>query len=147
MVEERGTRWPSIVHWNVRNCPGLAQSSLSSGTWKRSVLVSCVCCSVRDSRRCIGLFELSWLFNGAPRTGVSAIRDDSTEACGCFHFLNTKAHWTRHTATTEPAAILSPKLPGCDERRSSKRAGMDTSANEIMKTAIPSAFSDEWLCL
>ena len=75
------------------------------------------------------------------------MRDDSTEARGCFLFLNTKAHWTRHTATTKPVASLNPRLPGLAERRSSEKVGMDTSTNEITKIVIPSAFSDEWLCL
>jgi hypothetical protein len=79
--------------------------------------------------------------------GISETPDDPTEARGCLLFLNTKAHWTRHTATTKPVASLNPKLPGLAERRSSEAVGMDTSANEITKIAIPNAFSDEWLCL
>ena len=95
----------------------------------------------------IGLFAFSWLVNGVAGAGISGIRDDSTEARDCFLFLNTKAHWTRHTATTKPVASLNPKLPGFAERRSSENVGMDTSTNEITKIVIPSAFSDEWLCL
>src|ERR1700691_966802 len=143
MVEERGTRWPSIVHWNVRNCPGLTQSTLSSRTWKRSVLVSCVCCSVCDSRRCIGLFAFSWLVRGVGRAEIPEMPDDSTEALGCCLCLNTKALRTRHTATITPVASLSPKLPGFAERRSSENVGMATSTNEITKMVIPNAFSDE----
>src|SRR6202043_2344760 len=79
--------------------------------------------------------------------GISAMRDDVAEGRDWFHFLNTNALWIKHTATIKPVATLNPRLPGFAERRSSERVGMDTSANEITKIAIPSAFSDEWLCL
>ena len=72
---------------------------------------------------------------------------DSMEARDCFLFLNTKAHWTKHTATTKPVANFEPRLPGFADRRSSENTGMDTSTKEIIKIAIPSAFRDEWLCL
>ena len=73
--------------------------------------------------------------------------DDSIGTLDCVLFLNTKAHWTRHNATTKPVASLNPRSPGLAERRSSENAGMDTSTKEIMKIARPSPFSDVWLCL
>ena len=54
---------------------------------------------------------------------------------------------TRHTVTIKAVASLNPRRPGLAERRSSERVGMDTSATEITKIAIPSAVTDEWLCL
>lgn len=64
-----------------------------------------------------------------------------------FLLLNTETHCTRHAATTVPALseLLRLVNPGSSGLRLA--TGLDTSANEITKIAIPRAFSDEWLML
>ena len=141
------TRWPSIIHWKVRNWPGLAEKRLSLGTWKRNVFVSCVCCSICAKRRFIGSFVFWRSVDEAARTGIPGIRADSSTVGDCFLFLSINAHWTRHTPTTKGVASLSPRLPGFNDRRSSENAGMDTSTNEITKIARPSTFSNQWFSL